>query len=740
MLVRRRWAVSDAPWVAGAMALSLIIAVIVLKLWYADLSVPIFRNYSDGTLTLASMKGVIEHGWYETNPTLGAPFGQVNHDYPIYIGELWNVLIVKTLALFSANVALVMNGFILISFPLIALTAFLVMRKFGLSRLISLICAVLFAVAPYHFVRAQADLFLGNYFGIPLSAYLILSILGAESLFTRGRWGTLGPRLATRFTSWLSGRTLTTVGIALIVGGAGLYYAAFTCLLIVIGAVVVGLSTRRWNTPLSGLVVVLAIAVPVVATALPEISYRSAHGTNHVVANRKPVESIELGLQPIQLVLPIPGNRIGPLARLRARYDAGQGTPGTQFPLPPADSLGLVGAVGLLWLLFCAIAAGAGYKIREPLARRGGTAALMAILLGVIGGGGALFAYLVTPEIRGWERIAVLIGFFALIGVGLLMERARSVLAERRWGRSLTVAVLLVILVFGVFDGTSSQFVPPYRHYSSEWHADAEFVGQIQQSLPRNAMVLELPYVPYPEVALPSGLTSYSLLEPYLHSSTLRWSGGAMAGRPTDWLALSSVKPLDQLIRGSVAAGFSGLYIDRAGYPDGGRSLATQVEAITDAGPIAEPDGRAYFFNLLAYAARLRATVPRATLATEASETVSPVSLLFGRGFYSGENGEGKTWHWAKSRASVRLTSARSQRVILSGLLAPGAPGSWRTYIRLPDGRVITLPVSTSGTLLHTTVTLRQGTSTIQFQTEAPAVPHVPRDLHLQVLNLSVES
>ncbi len=684
------------------------------------------------------MKGVIEHGWYETNSTLGAPFGQINHDYPIYIGEFGNVLIVKMLALLSANVALVMNGFILISFPLIALTAFLVMRRFGLSRSVSLICAVLFAVAPYHFVRAQADLFLGNYFGIPLSAYLILSILGTESLFTRRSEVALDPRFVTRLTSWLTGRTLATVGISLIVGVAGLYYAAFTCLLVAIGAVVVGLSTRRWSTPLAGLVVVLAIAVPVVATALPEIVYRSAHGRNHVVANRKPVESIELGLQPMQLVLPIPGNRIGPLAHLRARYDAGQGTPGTQFPLPPADSLGLVGAVGLLWLLFCAIATGTGYKIREPLAGRSGTAALMAILLGVIGGGGALFAYLVTPEIRGWERIAVLIGFFALIGVGLLLERARSVLAGRRWDRPLTVAVLLVILTFGVFDGTSRQFVPPYRRYSSEWHADAAFVGMIQHSLPPGAMVLELPYIPYPEVALPSGLTSYSLLEPYLHSSTLRWSGGAMAGRPTDWLASSSKKPLDQLIRGAVAAGFTGLYMDRLGYSDGGRSLATQVETITDTGPIAEPDGKAYFFNLLAYAARLRATVPQATLATEASETVSPVSLLFGPGFYSEESGEGKTWHWAKARASVSLTSDRSQRVMLSGLLAPGAPGSWRTYMRSPDGRVITLPVSTAGTLLHTTLTLRQGTNTIQFQTEAPAVPHVPRDLHLQVLNLSV--
>jgi hypothetical protein len=54
--------VVDACWVSAAMILSFAIAVLVLNLWHADLSVPIFRNYSDGTLTLASMKGVIDHG------------------------------------------------------------------------------------------------------------------------------------------------------------------------------------------------------------------------------------------------------------------------------------------------------------------------------------------------------------------------------------------------------------------------------------------------------------------------------------------------------------------------------------------------------------------------------------------------------------------------------------------------------------------------------------------------------
>jgi phosphoglycerol transferase len=197
-------------------------------------------------------------------------------------------------------------------------------------------------------------------------------------------------------------------------------------------------------------------------------------------------------------------------------------------------------------------------------------------------------------------------------------------LTGHRRGKLLAAVATVAVLVFGVFEGTSSHYVPPYIRYAAEWHADAAFVGQIQHSLLREAMVLELPYVPYPEVALPTGLTSYSLLEPYLHSRTLRWSGGAIAGRPTDWLATSSKYALQQLIPGAVAAGFDGVYINRRGYTDGGLSITHRVQAITDTVPIAEPNGKAYFFNLLNYAKGLRARTAPTTLATMASSTIYP--------------------------------------------------------------------------------------------------------------------
>jgi phosphoglycerol transferase len=724
----KRTLVSEGAWAIGAAALGLIAAVFVLELWNANLRVPIFSVNGDGNLTLASIKGVIEHGWYETNSNLGAPFGQVNHDFPVYTGEFGSVLEIKLLSLFLAHAAVVMNAFVILSFPLTAFTAFLVMRRLGLRRPVALVCAALFAVAPYHFVRAQAHLFYANYWAVPLDAYLILSVLGGEELLAR-RPGVDGWR------GWLSKRTLATVGIGVLAGTGGLYFAAFTCLLLVLSALIASISGRRLMPLAAAGVVLVAIVVPVAATAAPEVIYRAEHGTNQAVAQRETFESLRFGLPPIQLLLPISGHRIPGLAHLRARYEADTALPGAgvQGPLPD-DSLGLLGAIGLVWLAVGVAGAALGSGWREPLARRAGLAALLTVALGATAGLGALFAYLVTPQIRAWDRIAIVIAFFAELGVGLLLARGFAALSRRRRaGRLLAPALLASVLVLGVLDGTSTEFIPPYAAYAASWRAESAFVAAIQHSQPRGAMVLVLPYVPFPEALGPGGLDSYSELGLYLHSTTLRWSPGAMSGRPADWLGRVSNEPVGRLLAGAVAGGYTGLVVERAAYPGAGAALAAALTAQTGAPPFPDPDGSAYYFNLLAYRARLLARIGPARFAAIAYETLYPP--FFATGFYPPEAvGDGRVRYWARSRASIVFRSPRPRTVRFSSVLATVLPGTWTATATLPGGRRVTTPITSAGTPFQRTFRLPAGTSAIVFGTNAPRVPGL-RDLHFELLD-----
>src|SRR5947199_5240113 len=69
----------------AAVILCLLILTAALRLWRADLYIPL-SSKGDSLLTQLWIKGMLENGWYLSNPSLGAPFGQEMHDYPMADG------------------------------------------------------------------------------------------------------------------------------------------------------------------------------------------------------------------------------------------------------------------------------------------------------------------------------------------------------------------------------------------------------------------------------------------------------------------------------------------------------------------------------------------------------------------------------------------------------------------------------------------------------------------------------
>jgi hypothetical protein len=242
-------------------------------------------------------------------------------------------------------------------------------------------------------------------------------------------------------------------------------------------------------------------------------------------------------------------------------------------------------------------------------------------------------------------------------------------------------------------------------------------------------MVLELPYVPFPEARLPTGLTSYEPFVPYLHSNTLRWSAGAMEGRPTDWLASASTQPTDQLIVNAIAAGFRGVYVLRAGYGDQGVSVVNSIQALVGAPPINDADGGAAFFNLLPYAERLRRTIPSGKLAAIGEATIYPLVFNYGSGFYGPEPGAG-TPRWGHQTDIVTIDNPAKtvQGAKYSTVLLTGYPSRSHVSVTWPDGTSTHIVVDDYGYKLARSIRLPPGASTIKFTTDAPRVKTTPSD------------
>jgi phosphoglycerol transferase len=669
--VRERVDAREWLFVLGTAVASLVALVPVLELWNMRLDIP-FAYGADATFNLMVVRNLLDGGWVNTNASLGAPFGQELYDFPLGTDNL-NLLALKVLATVTRDPATAMNVFFLLTFPAVAVAAVLVLRRLGLSRPASFAAAVLFAFVPFHFWRGETHLFLSSYVAVPIGAFLTLRTIEGELLFARRTEGRL---------RWASRRSLGTLALCLVVASTGLYYAFFTVLLVGVAAVVTAAARGRLDVLFSGLAVVAAIGASIVLNVAPSLAYTAEHGANDAPVSRTADESELFGLKLMQLLLPVDGHRLEPLARRALHYEQTTITPAN--PLESGQTLGLVGDLGFAALLLAALAgAVAGARRRPPeLLRSASLPTLVALLFGITTGFATLFAYAVTPKFHAPGRISIFIAFFSLLAVAVLLDAAvRHWAGPRRAGLTAAVAAAAIVVV-GIADQTTSAFVPRWDGAAAEWRADAAYAREVRAALPEGASVFQLPYAAFPDNDAPGRSLDYDGARPYVHGAGLRWSYGAMKGRPEDWAAAFATAPADVAATAAAAAGFDALELDSRAYVDAPPDVA-------GLGPALVTGGRYELVDLRPYRERLVAGHGRETVEAAGTAALHPVRLTYGEAFHEVRRGDDP-----RSRASaaqtVRLVldnpSTEPRRVVLATEVASGDEGVRDVSFTFPDG------------------------------------------------------
>jgi hypothetical protein len=573
--------------------LSLLIARYGLNISGHSLQTPL--DYQGDTIfAMATIKTMIEQGWYWVNPRLGAPFGMYLYDFPN--ADFFNFLIVKVISLFFPDSVVVMNVFFLLTFPFTAITSLFTFNYFKIPNLIAVTFALLYAFAPYHFYRGIGHLFLSAYYIIPLITLVVLSLWSRDMPFF---CQTLAGKDSYRFDG-LSKRSFFYFIICAIAGSTGIYYSFFSCFFIFIAGFA-GLLTKPRKYKIILLSSVLLISIILFSSflnILPSIIYNRTHTPNPEVAKRLANETEVYGLKMVDLLLPTSGlHRISVLQRLGQRYK-NQGLPAIQNENVSAY-LGVVGGLGFIYLLSIRVFI---FRFRANLLiERLSILNIAAFLFATTGGGAVLFALLVTPQLRGINRISIFIHFFALLTVALLLDRFYRVHIQRRKERILFNIVFVAMITFALFEQSV-----PLKHFSSEsrssiareYNSERSFVQSIEKVLPPDAMVFQLPHVPFPEHPPVKKMLDYDLFRGYLHSKSLKWSYGAVKGRNSNWHTIVVSQPLERVLNRLVINGFQGLYIDRYGYSDNGQQIQQELESKLGETPIVSPDGRLLFFDL----------------------------------------------------------------------------------------------------------------------------------------------
>ena len=700
----------------------------------------------DGLQMVHFARIVLDSGWHTRSDRLAAPFAADMHDFSLTDSLTFAAF--RTIGLVIPDPAAVVNVYLFLTYALTAAAGVVALRRLGLSLAAAACGGALFALLPFHQFRGIDHLFQSAYFLVP--AGVIVAV-----------------RLATRARPGLS---VWWVAAAALLSSTSVYFAYFAAYLWAVAAALGCLRWRTWRPAASAAVLVAVMTAGVLLNGAEAIRYRLEQGTNLDVLDRPPEDAETYALKVAHLLLPIRGHALPALDRLRRAY----GSAGRPLENENVSaSLGAVGAAGFLLLIGVGVVVAAGRGSPPPSLlgkgagglggfqdnpspgpspKRGGVpaseggvpspplpvpappsllgkgvgglgsspadllrvlAALVAalLLLGVIGGFGSLVSYLALPQIRAYNRASIWIGFLALAAAMLVLD-----LGLRRVNRPLRWLIAIGLTALGTLDqtGWTRSAVAKNRTAREETAAayavDRDFYRDIEQRLPANGRVAQVPYIGYPDSLPPHTIELYDHLKGFVHTTQVKWSGAAMNGRePAHWQRRVLHLPPARMLPLLAMAGFDGLLVNRGGYPNHGKAFEEEVARELGHGPaLVHPSGGYAFFAFDGYAEAVRKRFAADDYERSCENVRNPLFALWQDGFYCfrppTDPDPGRV---AQLNAKLLLVNptGRTRRVEL-------------TVAFRPFGQLPLLPLHVGGPLVHAEwqVNSMSGASTLAFE------------------------
>lgn len=514
---------------------------------------------------LSTYVNVNNWGWlgYSLNTHYGYPLGIDNNLFPNI--DITQNYIAKVLTLLTGNSFAGINMLIVLSFPLIAALAYLALRLAGLNGPVAIALAVAFTMIPFHFGRALGHTYLAVFYGA-VAGVILAQLIGT------GRMSRLLSRRRQSKKQFVVNVVAITALIT-VTAWSGVYYSVFGLILMT--------TAWLWYLTQTKNVRKLALAaVPILSTAflsivgfIPALIALRNNPPYLSLGERLPFESVTFAGNLAVAILPAPISQLSFLSF----YNVNVSEAFNSAPNFESNTLTNSGTwITFASLLFVLWALLTRYRARLGLLL---TLTFVALLFFVPWGFNYLFAAIVTPQIRAWNRLVPILLLLVILLAAAVLSQFRSI---HKVGIALSIAVMII----GI---TAIESVWPFRE---TYARDSEVGSRISQSaqeyaksidlvLPQNCGVLQLPYMVYPENAPILRMNDYDHFWPSLVSTNKSWSYGAVKNtKASAWMAsLPEIPtPADIDILGS--AGFCGIHLDTRAWvnPAADRIIASLSE------------------------------------------------------------------------------------------------------------------------------------------------------------------
>lgn len=245
-------------------------------------------------------------------------------------------------------------------------------------------------------------------------------------------------------------------------------------------------------------------------------------------------ESELYALKPLELILPPPGHLFGFLSAAYATKAAIRGEMFSPF-------LGLTGIAALVWMV----------KVRAPQLLQSVAVTASAS----IGGLGATMALCGLDMFRATNRWSLFIAAIALLWlVRYLSDLKLS--GERTFYIALIICAASATEMLTTRTGKSQ--IVAYRE-------DVKFGKDLEAAMP-GAVLYCIPPMAFPDTPTVGSVQPYDMLRPWLHTSTVRFSAGAVRTKISEF----DQNPNEQALR---ARGFTGMLIHRQFIRDASKAV-----------------------------------------------------------------------------------------------------------------------------------------------------------------------
>lgn len=510
----------------------------------ADLTVPMnFSRGGTGEL-LTRAKLICTNSWTGDIVELGTPFNTSLITQPGFLSQLIDAVFLKLLYIITGNVAVALNLQMILSFFLMALISFVVMKKLKMGSFSCILGSVTFATSTYVFSMAMTEFgMMGCYF-VPVAVLFGIRIYEDESFF----------RLDSGFFD--NKRNFLVIGLVILMcfNGAG-YYAFFSGVILLTAGISGALKGQGRKCLFKSFILV---GIMLVVTLLFNIPYWTGTGTFYPY--QSPAATAEIkGLKFIQMFLPVNNLGIGFLGTVINSYYK---YTIVRNSLNISSFLGIVGIIGFV-ILVITLLAGIVKKKKNSRYMFLAEAVLMLLLVCETGGLGAVITGIFNGGLTDYAKGVIFIIYLSIIGFFMAFER----LVQKSKYPVVIAGIVCLVTGGSILIQQPAQFSGFYGDINSQYIQEEAFVADMEADIGRSSKVYQ-PAVIGKYTPVGGIIWEYNNRSTgFFLSKNLCWNIDVKSSFDADgWRNHLKYLSVVQLVEELRNAGFSAVFIDRSNY------------------------------------------------------------------------------------------------------------------------------------------------------------------------------